>query len=156
MLSSKRWATAFNPLALPNTGIGFASVGTLWSYGGGSYVTMSFNGAEVVRYENAGPWYVRSTTIISWSIGAASVGIGISATSGILEVNDGGTQGAWRDLKLRSLYVSATNFMLRVASAITSGAAASIGTLTNAPAAGNPTKWMPVDDNGTTRYVPMW
>lgn len=38
----------------------------------------------------------------------------------------------------------------------TSGAAASLGTLTNAPAAGNPTKWYPVNDAGVTRYVPLW
>jgi hypothetical protein len=36
------------------------------------------------------------------------------------------------------------------------GAAAAAGTLNNAPAAGNPTKWIPVDDNGTTRFIPAW
>ena len=36
------------------------------------------------------------------------------------------------------------------------GAAAALGTLTNAPAAGDPTKWVPIDDNGTTRYLPAW
>jgi hypothetical protein len=36
------------------------------------------------------------------------------------------------------------------------GAGASAGTMTNAPAAGNPTKWIPIDDNGTTRYIPAW
>lgn len=40
--------------------------------------------------------------------------------------------------------------------AATNGAGASAGTLSNAPAAGNPTKWVPFDDNGTTRYIPMW
>lgn len=40
--------------------------------------------------------------------------------------------------------------------AITSGAAAQTGTLTNSPAAGNPTKWIPINDNGTTRYIPAW
>lgn len=36
------------------------------------------------------------------------------------------------------------------------GAAAAVGTLTNAPTAGNPTKWIPINDNGTTRYLPAW
>lgn len=36
------------------------------------------------------------------------------------------------------------------------GAGANAGTLTNAPAIGNPTKWIPIIDNGTTRYVPAW
>lgn len=40
--------------------------------------------------------------------------------------------------------------------ALTNGAAAQVGTLTNAPALGNPTKWVPIDDNGTTRYIPCW
>lgn len=40
--------------------------------------------------------------------------------------------------------------------AFTDGAAAQTGTLTNAPSAGNPSKWIPISDNGTTRYVPSW
>jgi hypothetical protein len=36
------------------------------------------------------------------------------------------------------------------------GAGAALGTLANAPAAGDPTKWIPIDDNGTTRYIPAW
>lgn len=38
----------------------------------------------------------------------------------------------------------------------TDGAAAAAGTLTNAPAAGNPAKWIPINDNGTIRYIPAW
>lgn len=40
--------------------------------------------------------------------------------------------------------------------AFTNGSGASAGTLSNAPAVGNPTKWIPIDDNGTTRYIPAW
>lgn len=40
--------------------------------------------------------------------------------------------------------------------ALTNGSGAAAGTLTNAPAAGNPTKWIPINDNGTTRYIPAW
>ncbi len=40
--------------------------------------------------------------------------------------------------------------------ALTNGAGASAGTMTNAPAVGNPTKWIPINDNGTTRYIPCW
>jgi hypothetical protein len=46
--------------------------------------------------------------------------------------------------------------MIRTYTAFTNGAAAAAGTLLNAPAAGNPTKWIPVNDNGTTRYIPAW
>lgn len=40
--------------------------------------------------------------------------------------------------------------------AFVNGAAAGAGTLLNAPVAGNPTKWIPINDNGTTRYIPAW
>lgn len=46
--------------------------------------------------------------------------------------------------------------LLKTSAALTDGAAAQAGTLLNAPAAGNPTKWIPIDDNGTTRYIPAW
>lgn len=39
---------------------------------------------------------------------------------------------------------------------LTNGAGANVGTLTNSPATGDPTKWIPIDDNGTTRYIPAW
>ncbi len=40
--------------------------------------------------------------------------------------------------------------------ALTNGAAAAAGTLANAPVAGNPTKWIGINDNGTIRYIPAW
>jgi hypothetical protein len=36
------------------------------------------------------------------------------------------------------------------------GAGAGAGTITNAPVAGNPTKWVPINDAGVTRYIPAW
>ena len=50
----------------------------------------------------------------------------------------------------------AANPVLTTTAAITTGAGAGAGTLTNAPAAGNPTKWIPISDAGTTRYIPAW
>ena len=52
--------------------------------------------------------------------------------------------------------INGATTLLKTSTALANGAAAAAGTLLNAPAAGNPTKWAPVDDNGTTRYVPMW
>mgnify|MGYP001566741902 CR=1 FL=1 len=40
--------------------------------------------------------------------------------------------------------------------ALTDGAGVATGTLLTAPAAGNPTKWIGINDNGTTRYIPAW
>lgn len=49
-----------------------------------------------------------------------------------------------------------TGTLHKTSVALTNGAAAAAGTLLNAPVAGNPTKWVPVNDNGTIRYIPMW
>jgi hypothetical protein len=43
-----------------------------------------------------------------------------------------------------------------VGTAYTNNAAAAAGTLANAPVAGNPTKWIPINDNGTIRNIPAW
>ena len=40
--------------------------------------------------------------------------------------------------------------------ALTDGAGGSGGTLLNAPAVGNPTKWIAVNDGGVTRHIPAW
>lgn len=40
--------------------------------------------------------------------------------------------------------------------AMTNGAAVAAATLLNAPVAGNPTKWVTVDDAGTLRLLPLW
>lgn len=40
--------------------------------------------------------------------------------------------------------------------ALTNGAGVGAGTLLTAPVAGNPTKWIGINDNGTTRYIPSW
>lgn len=48
------------------------------------------------------------------------------------------------------------NAMITSSTTFTSGAAAALGTLTNAPTAGNPTSWIKIVDNGVTRYIPAW
>ena len=40
--------------------------------------------------------------------------------------------------------------------ALTAGATGNVPTLTTGPVTGNPTKWLPINDNGTTRYIPLW
>jgi hypothetical protein len=55
-----------------------------------------------------------------------------------------------------SYFTHTATFLMRSTVTFNNGAGAGAGTLTNAPAAGDPTKWIPVDDNGTTRYIPAW
>lgn len=51
---------------------------------------------------------------------------------------------------------SAAGVLASTSVALANGAAAAAGTLNNAPAAGNPTKWIPISDNGVTRHIPAW
>jgi hypothetical protein len=46
--------------------------------------------------------------------------------------------------------------LIKSSATLSDGAGAGAGTLTNAPTAGDPTKWVAIDDNGTTRYIPAW
>lgn len=46
--------------------------------------------------------------------------------------------------------------LLETSVALTNNAAGFVGTLLNAPVAGDPTKWIPINDNGTVRNIPAW
>lgn len=46
--------------------------------------------------------------------------------------------------------------LARSSVAYTNNAAANVATLNNSPTAGNPTKWIPINDNGTIRNIPAW
>lgn len=46
--------------------------------------------------------------------------------------------------------------LIQTTAALTNNAAAAVATLTNSPTVGNPTKWIPINDNGTIRNIPAW
>ena len=56
------------------------------------------------------------------------------------------------------IYTSSVSFILGSKATITGGTGSSTAAFgaSNSPVAGNPTKWLPYDDNGTTRYIPAW
>ena len=67
------------------------------------------------------------------------------------------TVGASNLLTLNGgLKTTGATFALQTATTLTDNAAAQVATMTNGPAAGNPTKWIAINDNGTTRYIPAW
>jgi hypothetical protein len=77
-------------------------------------------------------------------------------SAGLVSIGNG-TGGSFAgSLKLTDLFTNNAAALVRTNTALTDGAGANTGTLTNAPAAGDPTKWIGIDDNGTTRYVPAW
>jgi hypothetical protein len=69
---------------------------------------------------------------------------------------DGGIYAAKKIITASTITVLGGATFLTTSSALTDGAGASTATFTNAPAAGNPTKWIGINDNGTTRYIPAF
>lgn len=61
-----------------------------------------------------------------------------------------------RNVYIAGLLTLSGGTLLATSAALTNGAAAQTATITNGPTAGNPTKWIPITDNGTTRYIPAW
>ena len=69
--------------------------------------------------------------------------------------------GASTPMAVRRIYAYGLTMLtasplLSTAVSLTDQAGVGGGTLLNAPSAGNPTKWIAIDDNGTTRKIPTW
>ncbi len=117
-------------------------------------VTPVTNTALILSYEpRTGKYYPISVgaaggAAIGGSIAdnQVAVGSGVNTIEGSSAMTFDGT-----DLSLPG-----AAFVLVLTSALTDGAGAGGGTLLNAPAAGNPTKWIAVNDFGTTRWIPTW
>jgi hypothetical protein len=94
--------------------------------------------------------YGTGCTAFGSTISSGWIGIGVRAayTTEVFGVNG-------------TICTNAAAFMMRTATSYTDGAGTGSGvTFTNAPGSsvstGNPTKWIPVDDHGTTRYIPAF
>jgi hypothetical protein len=104
----------------------YGSYTSLWARTNGSAVTEAFR-----VYGNG--------AIIGWASGA-------SATP----------QSAGSLALLGGVYTDDAAHILHSTTTITGGGTSNSPTLTAGPVSGNPTKWLPYDDNGTTRYIPAW
>lgn len=106
------------------------------------------------------PLLALGNQVITWNGLASAFGgggdTGISRNAaGLVEVNNG-TAGTFRDLQARALFITNTTNLIRTVNAMTNNAGVAAGTLLNAPAAGDPTKWIQIDDAGTARFIPCW
>ncbi len=83
-------------------------------------------------------------------------GAGNPAGGGFFYVNGGALH--WVDTGGNDTLLSPSVAGELAASAVgyTNNAGAQIATITNGPIAGNPTKWIPINDNGTIRNIPAW
>jgi hypothetical protein len=96
--------------------------------------------------------FASSVTIVDLPAGTTVSGIelfeAVQTTSGV---------GQSVQLTLNQMQVvSNTATLITTSVAMTNHADSQTATLTNAPSAGNPTKWIAINDNGTVRYIPCW
>lgn len=145
--------------------------------GTGAGIFFQINSSTVAgSFSSAGVFNVATTTEASAGAGAITTAGGISTTkalyvgsatastttgtgSGIFGGGIGVAGAGWFGGLINTASTITTlggTFFHITSSALTDGAAASLGTLTNAPSAGNPTKWIQINDNGTTRKIPTW
>lgn len=68
----------------------------------------------------------------------------------------GGTLLRVRDFYIKNIILYNAGAALNSNVAMTNGAGGLVGTLNTSPVAGNPTKWIGFNDNGTIRYFPCW
>lgn len=146
--------------------IGFTGgAGCGFYFAGGATVGFAISGSSVgtwsaTAHTIATNLTVSGSNVLTVPVGSAAspsivvgANCGIYSATNILRLSTNGVE----QVRINASAISHNDdFLYRALTAMANGAAGSAGTLTNAPAVGNPTKWLKVDDNGTTRYVPAW
>lgn len=132
----------------------------------GAPLVNSSDGNSTIRVSNGfgGQYYTIGSTSFNMSFsapagaGASSYQFKTDLTNNALWVQSSGGIGVntASDPGAGMIYTNASTYMIRTKTSYTDGAGSSAGTITNAPSVGNPTKWIAVDDNGTTRKIPAW
>jgi hypothetical protein len=113
-------------------------------------------------FSGAGTWTLRSTND-AFTVQTNAINVVRASAEAITTMQFGnatdnpgyqflGTGG----LSSGGLITGGSNILIASSTTLANGAGSSTGTLTNAPAAGNPTKWVEINDNGTTRKIPAW
>ena len=116
------------------------------------------NGYEIDELHNvkitptvlAGSLLIYDATVGVWKNARLTAGSNIAITNADGSITIATGASITSDLK------NNTGRLIDSSVTLTNGSAAAVATMTNGPTAGNPTKWIPINDNGTTRYIPAW
>lgn len=124
----------------------------------GAFMQLASPGGTVeYNTDTNGNWLINHAGVVAGVLqsvrsGAVSGTLSLNAGAAIVRTDPGGTDV----LRVGGGVTINDTKIMTTKTAFTNGAGASLGTLTNAPAAGNPTKWISINDNGTTRQIPAW
>ncbi len=159
------------PVILQLEGTGGSNISmTLKPKGTGSIITEPGSGTTMTLVSTSGTtaslWDTVSTTV---NFAGAATTLNMGAATGTATINNatvahpnataftvGTDPGGTGVVRIGGTLVVSSTILLRTKTSFTDGAGVATGTLTTAPTAGNPSKWIGVDDNGTTRYIPAW
>ena len=116
------------------------------------------NGYEIDELHNvkitptvlAGSLLIYDATVGVWKNARLTAGSNIAITNADGSITIATGASITSDLK------NNTGRLIDSSVTLTNGSGAVTATMTNGPTAGNPTKWIPINDNGTTRYIPAW
>jgi hypothetical protein len=109
------------------------------------------NNIVIGAYGGVGPPDTISNSIVIASADGSTVYLDMGYTSGLSPV---GVSGTWT---FRApVRVQGGAQFLTTTSALTAGATGNAPTMGAGPVAGNPNKWIAINDNGTTRWIPTW
>jgi hypothetical protein len=117
---------------------GVSSSGAKWMF---VYKTSGLSNSSGLWQDSSG------NTELALRNAAGSVGVSMKSS---------GNSSLPGNLDISGALTVSSSTLIRSTTTLSNGAGAAAGTLANAPVAGNPTKWIPINDNGTTRYIPAW
>lgn len=140
------------------TGNGATGQITLGSLHAAYFLSLMSANTEALRFTTTGFANFPAAQVVGWGSTTAASATDTAFSrqaAGIVEVNNGAV-GTFRDLEVRNIFTNNNAAALSTNTTLTDNAGGGAGTLTNAPSAGDPTKWIAIDDNGTPRFIPTW
>jgi len=168
-----RSATALNfqtnsltRVAIAGTGavtVGVPTSGTALTINGlasSSLPTVQIQGSTTNGQSN-GLWIFAGTTAAEdvFLINNAANTLNYLIVNGVGSVaigNGAAQEGAGTINAIGGYWTGFATFLMSSTASWTAGSTANAPTLTSGPVAGNPTKWIAINDNGTTRHIPAW
>lgn len=122
---------------------------------GSGYVVANLTPGTAIQITNSSGGITITNTGVTSLTGTANQ-VNVSASTGGVTISTPQDIGTGSSPTFAGITTAGGAVFHTTNTALTNGAGASAGSITNAPAAGNPTKWIGINDNGTTRYIPAW
>ncbi len=153
------------PIADASSGTAAQSLSNIAVFGSAGSGGVAGVSAAIFRIDE----FAISSTVVAmysgerfgWGSGAVSLGQTTTdtcftrASAGVINVGTTGTTPNG-SMVMADLTTNNSAALIKTGTTLSDQAGAATGTLTNAPTAGNPTKWIAINDNGTVRKIPTW